>query len=78
MKQYVTRIDCEVAGHWRVAGSPFALTDGQAAELSPPRGNVVALYVPRIARETRPVEAKETTNYGRLGRNKRRNRQAAD
>lgn len=80
MKLYTTRIDCEVAGTWRPAGVPFSLTDGQAAELLPPRGNVVALYAPplRVARETRPAVAKETTDYGRLGRNKRRNRQASD
>lgn len=69
MKQYTTRIDCEVAGTWRAAGVPFTLTDAQAAELTPPRGNVVALYVPPQKRE--PAD-------GRFRRNKRRNRQAAD
>lgn len=68
MKLYVTRIDCEVAGQWRMAGAPFSLTDGQAAELMPPRGSVVAPYV--------PAPEKEKPN-ARLGRNKRRNRKAA-
>lgn len=70
MKQYTTRIDCEVAGQWRVAGSPFTMTDEQAAELIAPRGNVVALWTP-------PTKAEKEPTNGRLGRNKRRNRKAA-
>jgi len=73
MKTYTTRIDCEVAGQWRVAGSPFELTDAQAFQLTPPHGNVAALWTPSPA----PVLLKDTP-HGRLGRNKRRNRQAAD
>ncbi|MBY3434823.1 hypothetical protein [Rhizobium laguerreae] len=68
MKQYTTRIDCEVAGQWRVAGLPFAMTDEQAAELIAPRGNVVTLWAPAAAEKEKP--------NGRLGRNKRRNRPA--
>ncbi len=69
MKLYTTKHDCEVAGHWRTAGVPFALRDEQAAELTPPRGSVVAPYV--------PADIKEKP-HARLGRNKRRNRKAAD
>lgn len=68
MKLYTTRIGCEVAGQWRAAGVPFPLTDGQAAELTPPRGSVVAPYV--------PADTKEEPD-ARFGRNKRRNRKAA-
>lgn len=78
MNLFTTRIDCEVAGQWRAAGVPFSLTDAQAVELMPPRGGVVAPYVPPdvlLARLTRPL-LKETPNAG-LGRNKRRNRKAA-
>lgn len=68
MKLYTTKRDCEVAGHWRTAGVPFSLRDEQAAELTPPRGSVVAPYV--------PADIKEKP-HARLGRNKRRNRKAA-
>jgi len=68
MKLYTTRRDCEVAGHWRTTGVPFSLTDEQAAELTPPRGSVVAPYVPAPEKE-KP--------HARLGRNKRRNRKTA-
>lgn len=66
MQQYTTRISCEVAGQWRVAGSPFAMTDEQAAELIAPRGNVVALWT--------PTEAEKEPTGARIGRSKRRNR----
>ena len=69
MKLYATRVDCEVAGTWRQAGTPFPLTNEQARELAPPFGNVVAPYT--------PPHTKEPT-HGRFGRDKRRNRQAAD
>lgn len=68
MKLYTTKHDCEVAGSWRMAGVPFSLSDEQAAELTPPRGSVVAPYV--------PADIKEEP-HARLGRNKRRNRKAA-
>lgn len=68
MNLFTTRIDCEVAGQWRTAGVPFSLTDAQAVELMPPRGGVVAPYVPPPQKE--PPNA-------RLGRNRRRNRKTA-
>ncbi len=68
MKLYTTKRDCEVAGYWRMAGVPFSLSDEQAAELTPPRGSVVAPYVPALEKEKTDV---------RFGRNKRRNRKAA-
>ncbi|KAB1086487.1 hypothetical protein F4V91_08625 [Neorhizobium galegae] len=74
MKQYTTRIDCEVAGQWRVAGSPFELTDAQAFQLTPPHGNVVALWAP----PAKTTIVKKERPHARLGRNKRRNRQTAD
>lgn len=77
MNQYQTRVDCEVAGQWRVAGLPFSLTSEQAAELMPPRGNVVTLYVGRPTVTDTVADNKEP-QHGRLGRNKRRNRKAAD
>lgn len=79
MKLYTTRVDCEVGGQWRVAGVPFTLTDAQAAELTPPRGSVVALYVPPAptpAPEESPAD-KEPVN-GRLNRRQRRNRKTAE
>lgn len=79
MNQYQTRVDCEVAGQWRVAGLPFSLTSKQAAELMPPRGNVVALYTgPAAATADTTAEnaAENATDnkepqHARLGRNKR-------
>jgi hypothetical protein len=75
MNQYQTRVDCEVAGQWRVAGLPFSLTSKQAAELMPPRGNVVALWVDPAA-VSAAVTKEVEPQHGRLGRNKRRNRKA--
>lgn len=83
MNQYQTRVDCEVAGQWRVAGFPFSLTDTQAAELLPPRGNVVALYTGPATTagdttaDTTAENADENATdnkepqHARLGRNKR-------
>lgn len=80
MNLYTSRIDCEVAGHWRVAGEPFALTDAQAKELTKPFGSVVSLYVPVVPAETPTViieEQEKAVTNGGFSRNKRRNRKAA-
>lgn len=83
MNLYTSRIDCEVAGHWRVSGEPFALTDAQAKELTKPFGSVVSIYVPAeppvpAETPTEPTQEQEkaVTNGG-FSRNKRRNRKAA-
>lgn len=70
MSLYTTRISCEIAGRWRVAGDPFDLTLDQAKYLAPPLGNAVVPYTPKIIEKTEQA-------IGGQHRPERKNRRAA-
>lgn len=66
MAEYVVNAPCELLGIWRKSGDVLVLTDAQAAALAPPYGTVI-----------RPAPPRGKGN-GRLNRNKRAKRTAAE
>lgn len=80
MKNYTVRTSCEVAGHWRAAGSTLNLTDEQARELVPPFGRVLFLTpadAPPTNIMSEPEQAAEEEYDAKFDGSKRANRRGA-